>query len=155
MPWIGSAIPTLRPLPIPGLWTPFAPLLVMTSLTSDPTNASPIAVSVTFSESVNGFTSTDILPSNGVVSNFTGSGANYAFDLTPAGQGLVTADIAAGVATDPAGNGNSIAGQFGRTYDTIAPSVLSSLRANPDPTAAASVNYTVTFSRICKWCGSE
>ena len=35
-----------------------APTVAMTSLASDPTNASPIAVSVTFSESVTGFTST-------------------------------------------------------------------------------------------------
>ncbi len=72
-----------------------APTVAMTSLASDPTNASPIAVSVTFSESVTGFTSDDIAAGNGAVSNFAGSGASYTFDLTPAGQGLVTANIAA------------------------------------------------------------
>ncbi len=118
----------------------------MTSLASDPTNASPIAVSVTFSESVTGFTSGDITAGNGAVSNFAGSGASYTFDLTPAGQGLVTANIAAGVATDSAGNGNTIAAQLSRTYDTTAPTVLSSLRVNPNPTNLASVDFTVTFS---------
>jgi trimeric autotransporter adhesin len=101
---------------------------------------------VTFSESVTGFTSTGIVPTNGAVSNFAGSGASYTFDLSPAGQGWVTADIAAGVATDSAGNGNTIATQFSRTYDTTAPTVLSILRADPNPTSAASVNFTVTFS---------
>lgn len=94
-----------------------APTVVMTSPASDPTNASPIAVTVTFSESVTGFTSSDISVSNGAVSNFMGGGATYTFDLTPAGQGLVTANIAAGVATDSAGNGNTIAAQFSRMYN--------------------------------------
>ena len=124
-----------------------APTAAMTSLASNPTNVSPIAVSVTFSESVTGFTLGDIAAGNGTVSNFAGSGASYTFDLTPAGQGLVTANIAAGVATDSAGNGNTIAAQFSRTYRTTAPTVLSSLRANPSPTNLASVNFTVTFSK--------
>jgi hypothetical protein len=101
---------------------------------------------VTFSESVTGFTSTDIVPTNGAVSNFAGSGANYTFDLTPAGQGLVTANIAAGVATDLAGNANTVAAQFSRVYDTTAPTVVSSLRADPNPTSADTVHFTVTFS---------
>ncbi len=125
-----------------------APTVTMTSLASDPTNTSPIAVRVTFSESVTGFTSTDIVPANGAVSNFTGSGASYTFDLTPGVQGLVTADIAAGVATDLAGNGNTIATQFSRVYDVISPIVSSSLLANPSPTNLASVNFTVTFSEF-------
>ncbi len=93
------------------------PTVVMTSLAPDPTHASPIAVSVTFSENVTGFTSTDIVPANGSVSNFAGGGANYTFDLTPTEEGLVTANIAAGVATDSAGNGNTVAMQFSRTYE--------------------------------------
>ena len=44
-------------------------------------------------------------------------GDTYTFDLTPTGQGLVTADIAAGVAQDAAGNGNSAATQFSRTFE--------------------------------------
>ena len=96
-----------------------APTVTMTSLASDPTNISPIAVTVQFSETVTGFTSTDIVPTNGAVSNFAGSGASYTFDLTPAGQGLVTANIAAGVATDLAGNGNTITAQFSRTFTVV------------------------------------
>jgi hypothetical protein len=123
-----------------------APTVAMTSLVSNPTNVSPVVVSITFSGSVTGFTSTDIVPTNGAVSNFAGSGASYTFDLTPAGQGLFTADIAAGVATDLAGNTNTVATQFSRVYDSIAPTVVSSLRADPNPTSAASVNFTVMFS---------
>jgi ABC-type uncharacterized transport system permease subunit len=92
----------------------------MSSTLGDPTNTSPIPVTVTFSESVTGFTASDILAVNGTVSNFAGSGAAYTFDLTPSANGLVTANIAAGMASDAAGNGNRAAAQFSRTYDTTA-----------------------------------
>jgi hypothetical protein len=122
-----------------------APTVSMSSAASDPTNASPIAVTVTFSESVTGFTSGDIVAGNSAVSNFAGSGASYAFDLTPAGQGLVTANIAAGAAFDSAGNGNTIAAQLSRTYDSVAPTVvITSLASNP--TNASPIPVIVTFS---------
>ncbi|GIV82964.1 MAG: hypothetical protein KatS3mg051_2318 [Anaerolineae bacterium] len=123
-----------------------APMVSMTSAAPDPTNASPIPVVVTFSEAVTGFTAADIAVSNSTVQNFAGSGAVYTFDLIPAADGLVTATIAAGVAFDAAGNGNTAAAPFSRTYDTTAPGVLSITRADPNPTNAASVRFTVTFS---------
>ena len=122
------------------------PGVSLTSPAPDPTNASPIPVTVTFSEAVTGFTAADIAVSNGAVSNFAGSGAVYTFDLIPAGDGVVTADIAAGVAVDAAGNGNTAAAPFSRTYDTTAPGVVSITRVDPNPTSAAGVAFTVTFS---------
>jgi hypothetical protein len=97
------------------------PTVSLSSVVGDPTNVSPIPVTVTFSESVTGFTAGDILAGNGTVSNFTGSGADYTFDLTPSTDGLVTADIPADAAQDAAGNGNSLATQFSRTFDSTAP----------------------------------
>ena len=92
----------------------------MTSLASDPTNTSPIPVTVQFSETVTGFLAGDIIPGNGSVGNFVAvDGDTYTFDLTPSGQGLVTADIVAGMASDSAGNGNTIATQFSRTYTVV------------------------------------
>jgi hypothetical protein len=122
------------------------PTVTISSLASDPTKVSPIAVTVTFSENVTGFTSTDIVLSNGMINNFAGSGASYTFNLTPAGQGLVTANIAGGAAIDSAGNGNTIAAQFSRTYDSVAPFVTTITRVNSSPTNLASVSFTVTFS---------
>ncbi len=110
----------------------YAPLALMTSPTTPApsTNISPIPVTVTFvdshtslNEDVTGFTSGDIVPTGGSVSNFAGSGAVYTFDLTPGGQGLVSADIAAGVAQDLAGNLNLEATTFSRVYDSIPPTV--------------------------------
>ena len=69
----------------------------------------PIAVTVTFSEPVSGFTIDDIDLANGVVSNFAGSGAVYTFDVTPNAIGEVTVDIAAGAAMDADGYDNMAA----------------------------------------------
>ena len=54
---------------------------------------SPIPVAVTFSEPVFGFTIDGIIAANGSVSNFTGSGAVYTFDVTPDAIGEVAVDI--------------------------------------------------------------
>jgi hypothetical protein len=119
---IGSMCYTLGPTDT----TP--PGVSMSSAALNPTNASPIAVSVAFSEAVSGFTSGDISAGNGTVGNFqTVNSSNYTFDLTPSGQGLVTANIAAGVAQDLAGNNNTAAAQFSRTYDSVTskPTLLS------------------------------
>ncbi|MBI5094586.1 MAG: hypothetical protein HZB26_19400, partial [Candidatus Hydrogenedentes bacterium] len=122
-----------------------APTVSMSSVTASPTNTSPIPVTVTFSESVTGFTSGDISASNATVSGFAGSGASYSFNLTPSGQGTVTADIAAGVCVDVAGNSNTAATQLSRTYDSVAPTVSMSSAAGAT-TNSNPIPVTVTFS---------
>ena len=58
-----------------------APTVTMSSVASDPTKISPIAVTVRFSETVTGFTSDEIVTSNGTVSNFVAvDGDTYTFD---------------------------------------------------------------------------
>jgi hypothetical protein len=90
----------------------------MNSAAPDPTNTSPIPVTVQFSETVTGFLATDITPTNATVGGFVAvDGDTYTFNLIPGGQGLVTADIAAGVALDIASTGNAAAAQFSRTDD--------------------------------------
>jgi hypothetical protein len=121
------------------------PTVTLASTSSDPTNSTPISVSVTFSESVNGFTASDITLTNATLSNFSGSADSYQFDLTPAGQGTFTADVAAGTAADAAGNPNSAAAQFSRTYDSLNPSVLISSAAS-SPTNSSPIAVEVTFS---------
>jgi hypothetical protein len=124
-----------------------APTVAFSSAAPDPTNVSPIPVTVTFSENVTGFTAADITTSNGTVNNFAGSGSVYTFDLVPAGQGLVTADIAASVAQDVAGNGNTAATQFSRTYDSVAPTVtINQAAGQADPTGVSPINFTVVFN---------
>ncbi len=121
------------------------PGVVLSSTEPNPTNASPIAVTVTFNESVSGFTAGDISAGNGAVSNFSGSGDTYTFDLTPSGQGAVTADVAAGVAQDSASNDNTAATQFTRSFDSVAPNAVISSTA-PDPTNTSPIPVSIVFS---------
>jgi len=125
------------------------PTVLMTTALSDPTNTNPIPVTVTFSEAVNGFTDTDIVPGNAAVQNFVGSDGDtvYTFELAPGANGLVTADIAAGVATSVAtSNPNEAAAQFSIEYDTINPTVVMTSAA-PDPTNAV-IPVTATFDEV-------
>ncbi|RRR78034.1 MAG: hypothetical protein EI684_00805 [Candidatus Viridilinea halotolerans] len=123
-----------------------APTVSLTTAVGNPTNASPIPVTVTFSESVSGFIATDVTLTNATLSDFAGSGASYSFNLIPQGQGLVTATVAAGVATDTAGNLNAASAPLSRLYDTVAPTVTTTTPAAINAANAASypVNGTCT-----------
>ena len=123
-----------------------APTVSITSTVENPTNVTPIPVTVTFSEPVTGFTGTDVVPLNATVDNFTGTGSAYSFDLTPLAVGTVEAAIAADVAQDAAGNGNEEAQTFSRSFDNVGPSVTMTSTV-PDPTNIVTViPVTVTFS---------
>ena len=81
----------------------------------------PIAVTVTFSEPIFGFTIEDVGVVNGAASNFEGSDGDtvFSFDVTPNTIGPVTVDIAAGVAQDADSHENVEAVQLslGMPYD--------------------------------------
>ena len=84
----------------------------------DPTSANPIPFTVTFSESVNGFTAGDILVQNGAVINFTGTGASYTFGVVPSGSNVeVSVTVPAGVAEDAATNGNLVSTTVTRQFN--------------------------------------
>ena len=121
-----------------------APTVSLSTSVADPTNSSSFTVTVTFSEDMTNFTQDDLSVTNATVSAFAGSGAVYSFTLTPSANGLVTVDVAAGVAPDVVGNGNSAAAQLRRTYDTIAPTVSLNTPAMITTTNAAS--YSVNGS---------
>ena len=92
-----------------------APTCTITCAQTSPSATSPLNFTFTFSESVTGFVIGDITAGNGTKSNFAGSGAVYTCDVTPTASGTVTVDVAAGVCTDVAGNGNTAATQFSIT----------------------------------------
>lgn len=94
------------------------PTVTISSTATSPTKTSPIPITVTFSEVVEGFGSEDISVINGTVSDFSESSTTYTFKVTPSSQGAVKVDIDAEVATDAAGNGNTAAAQFSITYYT-------------------------------------
>ena len=110
---------------------------------ADPTSASPINFTVTFSETVTGFTASDISFAGSTVggtltATVTGSGPTYNVAVSGmTGSGSVVVSVPAGAATDAAGNAslaststdNSVA--FG-TVDTTAPTVQSINRVGHD-----------------------
>jgi hypothetical protein len=107
-----------------------SPTASITSIANNPTNQQPLAVTVTFSEDVNGFALIDLTLGNAVASSFSGTGSDYSFELTPISEGNVSVDLAASLVTDLAGNANSAAAQFLIGYDTTSPVFTSLVFAN-------------------------
>src|SRR5574338_513234 len=122
------------------------PAVVLSSTVPNPTNTSPIPVTATFSESVTGFALGDIIITNGAAENFVNvTGAVYTFDVTPAGQGLVSVDIPADSAFDIVGGGNTAAATLSITYDTSTPdTTITSSPSNPTSSTSASFSFTST-----------
>ena len=102
-------------------------------------------VTITFSESVTGFEQSDISITNGSVTAFSGSGANYTATITPAVSGTVTVNIGANVAQDGAGNGNTAATPYSVQADLKAPppAVEATVTVND---ASASEGDSMTFT---------
>ncbi len=99
-------------------------------------------VNITFSKSVTGFEQSDIKVTNGAVTGFSGSEANYTAEITPARGGEVVVSIAADAAEDAAGNGNEISRDFVIEADLANPTVeISSEAAGP-----VSGAFTATFA---------
>jgi hypothetical protein len=124
------------------------PTVAISSTTTAITYTTPIPVTVTFSETVTGFTSDDVTV-NGTVNAFTGSGASYTFTVTPSGQGLVTVAIAAGVAQDAAGNLSTAATSLTRTFDNVAP-VISSVTDGGTYSSAQSPTFNEGTATLTK-----
>lgn len=122
-----------------------APTVSISSTASNPTNVSPIPVTVTFSEAVTGFASNEVSITNGSLSGFAGSGTTYTFNVTPTGEGTVSVDVAGSVAQDAAGNNNSAATQYSTVYDSVAPTVTITSTAS-NPTKNSPLPMTATFS---------
>ena len=122
---------------------------------ADPTKNSPINFTVVFSKPVTGFATGDVTLSGtagATTATVTGSGTTY--NVAVSGMttdGTVIATIAAGVATDAAGNANvaSTSTDNSVTYDTTKPTVtINQAATQADPTNASPINFTVVFSEI-------
>jgi hypothetical protein len=108
------------------------PTVTISPPANDPTNQSPIPMTITFNENVTGFAEADIGVTNGSISNFTAVDAKtYTFSLTPTGNGTVTVSVAAAVAQDAAGNDNT-ASSISFEFDSAGPTAnFSTTAANP------------------------
>ncbi len=95
---------------------------------------------------VGGFTIDDLTVGNGLADNFDGGPAVYTADITSAGKGAVTIDIADDVChSSSTGAPNMASEQFSIVYDSVGPTVsLSSVSS--DPTADYPIPLTITFN---------
>jgi hypothetical protein len=130
-----------------------APTVILSAAAQDPTNASPILVTASFSEAVTGFIATDVTGSNfaSPVTSFTdvgGAGTLFTFSVTPTTDGLVTVAIAGSMCTDLALNANTAATDLTRTSDRTVPTVAITSTIGPtgSSTAVTPVPFTATFS---------
>ncbi len=128
---------------------------------SNPTSASSVHFTVTFSEAVTGVDSSDFtLAASGVsgdsITNISGSGSSYTVTVdTGSGDGtlglnLVDDDSITDLAGNPLGGPGSHNGDFtGQVYtvEKSDPIVSSINRADSNPSNADTVHYTVTFSQ--------
>lgn len=112
---------------------------------SSPTNASPLVFNVTFSESISGFDSGDLILGNGTVAPFAGlSGTTFNVSVTPSGQGAVTLAVAAAGVVDIAGNGNVASAVASATYKSIGPACV--LAGPASPNRLTTMPFTATFA---------
>src|SRR5207237_1184021 len=120
---------------------------------ADPTNASPIHFTVTFSESVSDFATGDVtLSGTAGATTAVVSGSGTTYDVAVSGMatdGTVIASLAAGVAHDAATNPSAASTSTDNTvtYDTIKPTI--SIGApSTTLTTHGPVSYTITYSDI-------
>ena len=111
-----------------------------------PTNNSAILLTFTFSEAVTGFIASDVVLTNATAGTFTArSSTVYTLAIT-ARSTSVTANVAANMANDTAGNGNTVATQWSILYDNSAPTVAITSTPASGPTNNAAMTLTFTFS---------
>ena len=105
-----------------------APTVSITGPTASQSDA--FDVTITFSEAVTGFAQADVTVGNGAATALSGSGASYTATITPTATGTLTVDVAADVAQDEAGNGNTAADQFTVQVKLVQPTVVISCPAD-------------------------
>src|SRR5437870_2570249 len=134
---------------------------------ADPTSSAPINFTVVFSEPVSGFTGSDVTITGtaGGAKTVTVSGGGRRYAAQVSGlttSGTLVETIAAGVATDAAGNGNASSTTTDNTLSLhaalpISPSVtINQAATQADPTSSAPINFTVVFSEpVSGFTGSD
>lgn len=128
---------------------------------TNPTNAASVQWTVTFGEPVSGVNAGDFTlvrggsVTGGAITTVTGSGTTYTVTSSSGtGDGTLELDLAdddtiADTAGNPLGGAGAGNGNFsGQAYslDRTAPTASSIVTADPNPTNAATVGWTVTFS---------
>lgn len=128
----------------------------ITRASASPSNAGNVSFTLTFSEAVTGVDADDFTLfteglSGASISQVSGSGASYTIVVsTGSGNGTLRVDVnASGTGIqDAAGNPLNAGFSSGEVYtiDKTPPTVVSVARSDANPTHAATVGFTVTFS---------
>jgi hypothetical protein len=149
---------TAAPSPAQAVYDTTAPTVTINQTGAiDPTSAPSISFTVVFSESVSNFATGDVTlggTAGATAADVTGSGTNYTVAVSGmTSSGTVIASIAAGVASDAAGNTSAASTSTDNTVtfnvppDIVAPTVtINQAAAQADPSTGASVLFTVVFS---------
>jgi hypothetical protein len=130
------------------------PVLVFSTSVGSPTSVSPIFVSLTFSEAIVGFSQEDVLVSNGILSNFQGSGIYYSMNLHPSSEGNVSISLITSGVVDLSGNvsqPSSFQIIYSNPINPISPSFLEDkMDLYPNPS-----NGLIKLSKSKPWVGAE
>lgn len=116
---------------------------------SDPTSLNTgWMMTITFSEVVTDFTTTDINATNATLSaTLTDDNIVYTVMVTPTVDGPVSITVPANGAFNTGGNGNSASNTISYTYDATAPSVTSvNVPSSGGYNAGDALNFTVNFN---------
>jgi hypothetical protein len=133
---------------------------------ADPTTAGPILFTVQFTESVTGFTASDVAFTGSTVGGtlaaaVTGSGASYTVSVSGmTGTGTVVASIPAGAATDGDNNPSLASTSTDNTVTFQTPGAatvtINQAAAQADPTSGSTITFTVVFSSaVTGFTGSD
>lgn len=114
----------------------------ISSTEPDPTPATTIPITFAFGEPVTGFDQMDIVPTNGTLSNFAGSGDTYTVDISPTAEGSVGVSIAEGAATGSMTMDDSEGDTFSIEHAFVDLQIGSTA---PDPTPLTTIPVTFTF----------
>src|SRR5438046_929280 len=144
--------------PAPPDTTPPAVTINQAAGQADPTSSSPINFTAVFSEPVSGFSGAGVTISGtaGGTKTATVSGGPSTYSVAVSGMttaGTVLASIAAGVASDAAGNGNTASTSTDNSVsftpsDTTPPTVtINQAAGQADPTSSSPINFTAVFSK--------
>ena len=121
-----------------------APTVTITGVPG--TSSAAFTATFTFTEAVTGFVVGDITLGNATASSFMVTSTTvYTALITPTANGAVTVDVAADVALDAAGNGNTAATRASSTYTMPVPTITIAAGTTP-VTEGASAAFTLTRS---------
>jgi hypothetical protein len=124
-----------------------SPTVTITSSVATVKKGQTATITFTFSESVTGFTITDIVCPNGTMSNFLGSGTTYTALFTPTPESTATSSnitISAGTYTDVAGNSGTAGAKPSLSMAVVSPGMTIATTSATATTTTRSFNLSFT-----------